>query len=58
VGIATTQLRDTMTWFQTESIRNMAVGDVKNVPFILLRQLNTSISSPTTKILDINTWPV
>ena len=54
VGVVSNKFRDTCTWFQTQAIQNMALGDVRNVQIDLLRQPNTLISLPTMMIPDTN----
>ena len=47
VGIVAAKFRDTLTWFQTESIKCQALGDNKNVHKVSHRPLNTSTLSQT-----------
>ena len=48
VGIVSNKFRDTCTWFQTEAIHHIMLGDYKNVRHYPYRPRNTSISLPTT----------
>ena len=54
VGIVSNKFRDTLTWFQTQSIQNQALGNNKNVYIVLLRQLATLVLSLKILKLEIN----
>jgi hypothetical protein len=38
VGIVSNKFRDTATWFQTQAIHNIMLGNYKNVNILLFRQ--------------------
>jgi carboxypeptidase C (cathepsin A) len=44
VGIVSNKFRDTCTWFQTNAIQQISLGNYKNVYKILSRPLHISIS--------------
>jgi carboxypeptidase C (cathepsin A) len=54
VGIVSNKFRDTCTWFQTQAIQHIALGQPANVYTFVLRQPNILISSQIMMILDIN----
>lgn len=55
VGVVAHKFRDTLTWFQTEAIKNQVMGANKNVlSIIICRQLNFSILLLTMMIQDIH----
>lgn len=41
VGVVSNKFRDTSTWFQTQAIHHIELGDYKNVTVVLFRLLNT-----------------
>ncbi len=47
VGIVSNKFRDTCTWFQTNTIQQISLGNYKNVYKILSRPLHISILWPT-----------